>query len=251
MFDLKNKVIFVSGAARGIGAAIALAAGRSGALVVAHDQREDGLKALQSELGAQRCLTSLLDLEELERIPELFRAAVAWQGKLDVVVNNAGIYERADVDWEFDVWQSAWERTLAVNLVAPAVLCRESVRHFLGVGGGMIINIASRASYRGDDIDYANYAASKGGLLALTRTIARGYARDKILAYAIAPGFVQTALNDEFFARHGVDAALRDIPLGELAMPEDVAAMVLFLASGQARHATGAAFHINGASYVH
>ncbi|HEX7843305.1 MAG TPA: SDR family oxidoreductase [Kofleriaceae bacterium] len=251
MFDLNGRVVLVTGAARGIGRAIALGAGRSGAHVIALDCLEDGLRSLQGELGAERCMTIHYDLENLDGIPAVFRDAAAWRGRVDALVNNAGIYERADFDFSFEDWSRSWQRTTAINLIAPAHLCREAVLHFRGRGGGTIINIASRAGFRGDGPDYTHYAASKGALLALTRTIARGCAREKILAYAIAPGFVNTALNDEFFKTHGTEGALREIPLAEMAQPEDIAATVLFLISGQARHATGATFHINGASYVH
>lgn len=251
MFDLNGKVILVTGAARGIGRAIALGAGRGGADVIALDILEDGLRSLQRELGAEHCMISHCDLEQLDGIPAAFAAAAAWRGRIDVLVNNAGIYERADFDFDFDEWNRSWQRTTAVNLIAPAYLCREAVRQFRSQGGGIIVNIASRAGFRGDAPDYTHYAASKGGLLALTRTIARGCAREKILAYAIAPGFVNTPLNDEYFKLHGTEAALRETPLGEMAQPDDIAATVLFLATGQARHATGSTFHINGASYVH
>jgi NAD(P)-dependent dehydrogenase (short-subunit alcohol dehydrogenase family) len=129
-------------------------------------------------------------------------------------------------------------------------MCREAIRHFRKRGGGIIVNIASRAAFRGDTSDYMNYAASKGGMVSLTRTIARGFASENILAYIIAPGFVFTKLNDEFFRNNGTEAATREIPLGEMAMPEDIAKVVVFLASGLARHATGTTIDINGASYV-
>lgn len=251
MIELTNKAIVVTGAARGIGRAIATRAVQAGARVVAVDIREDGLLSLQRELGAERCVVITYDLERLDEIDALFARAVASLGRVDVLINNAGIYEPADVQFPFPDWAQSWHRTLAINLLAPAHLCREAIAHYRRHGGGTIVNIASRAGFRGDAPDYANYAASKGGLLALTRSIARGFAREQILAYAIAPGFVRTPLNDEFFAKHGEAAALREIPLGELAEPTDIAEMVLFLASGLARHATGSTFHINGASYVH
>ena len=135
--------------------------------------------------------------------------------------------------------------------MATAHLCREAIRTFRGAGRGIIINLASRASFRGDDPDYGNYAASKGGILALTRTIARGFASENITAFAVAPGFVRTALNQGFFDKFGEQAARDTIPLGEMAEPEDIAHTIMFLASGLARHATGTAIHINGASYVY
>jgi 3-oxoacyl-[acyl-carrier protein] reductase len=208
-------------------------------------------ESVQAEIGRDRCHLLVADLSDLDWIPSVWSKALKWRGRIDVLVNNARIYEKATVEEDFALWHASWMRTLAINLMAPAHLCREAIRHFRSQGGGTIINIASRAAFRGDGPDYMNYAASKGGMISLTRTIARGFASEKILAFAIAPGFVRTGLNDDRFREHGEESALRDIPLGEIALPEDIAHTVVFLASGLARHATGATIDINGASYVH
>jgi 3-oxoacyl-[acyl-carrier protein] reductase len=251
MIDLTDKVVLVTGAGRGIGAAIAREAVGLGARVVAHDVGAGGeAVALAKTLGARQCHFIAADLAAGAQIPGLWERALAWQGRIDVLVNNAGIYEPADIDHSFADWARSWDRTLAVNLVAPAHLCREAIRTFRKAGGGIIVNVASRAAFRGDDPDYMHYAASKAGLVAMTRTIARGYGRDNITAFAIAPGFVNTNLNAAFFERHGLEAAIQTIPLGAVAEPEDVARVVMFLASGLARHATGTTIDINGASYV-
>ena len=128
---------------------------------------------------------------------------------------------------------------------------REAIRHFQTRNGGTIINIASRAAFRGDDPQHIHYAASKGGVISLTRTIARGFAKDNILAYAVAPGFVRTERVESYLEEVGEEFAKGDIPLGKLATPEDVANVVAFLASGLAPHTTGTTIDINGASYVH
>jgi len=181
---------------------------------------------------------------------DVFSNALAWKNRIDVMINNAGIYESADVDHPFEDWARSWRRTLQINLVAPGDFCREAIRHFRVRGGGIIINLASRAAFRGDDADYMHYAASKAGVVAMTRTIARHFGRQGITAFAIAPGFVRTALNKDFFDKYGVEGAAKDIPLGEVAEPEDIANTVVFLASGLAKHATGATIDLNGASYV-
>ena len=248
--DLKQKVVLLTGASGGIGAACARAVVRAGGRVVLHDIKAEGRAGdLARELGAS-CKLVASDLADPTRVPALWTEAEAWAGRIDVLVNNAGIYEPADVGDDFAAWDSSWRRTLAINLLAPAHLCREAIRSFRGSGGGIIVNIASRAAFRGDDPDYMHYAASKAGIVAMTRTIARGYGRDNITAFAVAPGFVRTDLNAAFFKEHGVEAAARDIPLGEVAEPEDIANVVTFLASGLARHATGTTIDINGASYV-
>jgi NAD(P)-dependent dehydrogenase (short-subunit alcohol dehydrogenase family) len=251
MIDLKGKIVLVTGAGRGIGAAIVRQVVAAGGRAVLHDIRATGGAAeLQQMLGAENCHVIAGDLAAGTVVPEVWRAAVAWQGRIDVLVNNAGIYEPADVDHDFEAWVQSWHRTLEINLVAPGHFCREAIRHFRERGGGIIINLASRAAFRGDDPDYMHYAASKAGVVAMTRTIARHFGRQNITAFAIAPGFVRTGLNAAFFKTHGEAAAERDIPLGAIAEPEDIANTVVFLASGLARHATGTTIDINGASYV-
>jgi 3-oxoacyl-[acyl-carrier protein] reductase len=251
MIDLSGKVVLVTGAGRGIGAAIVRAVVQTGGKAVLHDVTAGGnAAAVQKELGAERCHVLGGDLADGSGVPKIWQAAQAWQGRIDVLVNNAGIYEPADVDFEFDKWAASWHRTLEINLVAPGHFCREAIRHFRSRGGGIIVNLASRAAFRGDDHDYIHYAASKAGVVAMTRTIARHFGRQNITAFAIAPGFVRTDLNRAFFDQFGVEAAAKDIPLGEIAEPADIANTVVFLASGLARHATGTTIDINGASYV-
>ncbi len=181
----------------------------------------------------------------------LWRDAEAAAGPVDVLINNAGITPAADATGPLDEWLAVWDRSLAVNLIAPAVLCRAAIAAFSGrPGGGIIINMASRAAFRGEDPDYWHYAAAKAGVVAMTRTIARQYGRAGVTAFAIAPGYVDTAFNQRFKDEFGVEVAARDTGLGEVAMPEDVANVVVFLASGLARHATGTTIDVNGASYV-
>lgn len=251
MIDLSGKVALVTGGGRGIGAAIVRRFVQLGGRVVLHDVRAGGGAAeVQQELGADRCHVVPGDLGQSGVAVDVFAKAAAWKGRIDVMINNAGIYESADIDDPFDAWSKSWDRTLQVNLVAPGDFCREAIRHFREHGGGIIINLASRAAFRGDDADYMHYAASKAGVVAMTRTIARHFGRQGITAFAIAPGFVRTALNKDFFDKFGVEGAAKDIPLGEVAEPEDIANTVVFLASGLAKHATGTTIDLNGASYV-
>ncbi len=251
MIDLTGKVILVTGGSRGIGAAIVRALAGAGAEVVLHyGQSRARAEALAEEVGHARCHLVGADLDDGGAVPGLWRDALAWKGRIDVLVNNAGIYAGAGVDADFETWAEVWARTLRINLVAAAHLCREAVRHFRERGGGTIVNIASRAAFRGDAPDYIHYAASKGGMIALTRTIARAFAADGVLAYAVAPGFVRTEMAEEFFAEHGEEGVVSEIPLGDVAPPGDVANVVAFLASDLAPHATGTTIDVNGASYV-
>ncbi|NWG71794.1 MAG: SDR family oxidoreductase, partial [Parvularculaceae bacterium] len=177
----------------------------------------------------------------------LVARALAVAPALDAVVNNAGVYRASPIAGG-PGWEAGWEETLAVNLRAPADICRAAIAHFREFGGGRIVNVASRAGLRGDGLDYAAYAASKGGLIALTRTYARALSGENILCYALAPGWVETRMAPE-----DVEArrkAVADIPLGRVADPEEVARLIVFLMSDACVSATGATFDVNGASYV-
>ena len=197
MIDLTGKVVLVTGGSRGIGAAAVRAVVQCGGEAVIHfGQRVDAAETLAKEVGETRVHLCQADLLSVPATEDLWCDALAWRGRIDVLVNNAGVYEKAPLELELDDWLAGWERTLRINLVAAAHLCREAVRHFRERGGGTIVNIASRAAFRGDAPDYIHYAASKGGMIALTRTIARAFAADGVLAYAVAPGFVRTEMTE-------------------------------------------------------
>jgi NAD(P)-dependent dehydrogenase (short-subunit alcohol dehydrogenase family) len=138
-----------------------------------------------------------------------------------------------------------------VNLRAVGLLCRAAIRHFGERGGGRIVTIASRAAFRGDTLEYLAYAASKGGLVALHRTIARGCGKQNIASFLIAPGFVRTDMAQDSIDRYGEDFVVKDLALPRLTEPEDLAPLVVLLASGLADHATGSTIDVNAGSYVH
>ena len=250
MIDLSDRVVLVTGAAGGIGAATARTIVRTGGQVVLHELRAEGaVRELAEELG-DRALVVAADLAAPRAVARVWREAVEWRGHVDVLVNNAGIYEPARPEDEIEPFLASWERTLAICLVSPAVLCREAIASFRERGGGIIVNLASRAAFRGEDPDYWHYAAAKAGVVAMTRTIARQYGRDGITAFAVAPGFVNTPFNDALVEQYGLDFFAEDTGLGEVAGPQDLANVITFLASGLARHATGTTIDVNGASYV-
>lgn len=251
MIDFSGKVVLVTGGSRGIGAAIVETLARAHASVVLHYGRSRAeAEALAARFGPERCLPLQADLAEEGSVPRLWREALAWRGRIDAVVNNAGIAPTVRIEDDLEVWHRAWAEVLRVNLIAAADLCREAIPHFAERGGGIIVNVASRAAFRGDQPDMMHYAASKAGLVALTRSIARGYGAQNIAAYVVAPGFVMTDMAAQAIADNGPDFVRKDIALPDMTGPDEVANVVAFLASGLARHATGSVVDVNGASYV-
>ena len=249
--DLSGKTVLVTGGSRGIGAGIVRGLASAGARVIVHYAgRKDAAEALATEVGGG-AFTLQADVGSTEDCARLWDEAVARSGGIDVLVNNAGIALSAPLEQPLSAWTDAWDRTMAVNLRAAGILCRAAIQHFTVRGGGRIINIASRAAFRGDQMDYVAYAASKGGMVALTRSIARGCGKQGIVAFTIAPGFVRTDMAQDFFDEYGEEVLTRDIALKELTEPKDVAPMVVLLATGLSDHATGATIDINAASYVH
>jgi 3-oxoacyl-[acyl-carrier protein] reductase len=250
MIDLTDRVALITGAAGGIGSATARTIVGAGGMVVIHDVPGTALTALDAELG-DRAHSLPADLRDRAATQGLWGDALAIYGRIDVLVNNAGIYPPAPLDLSLEEWTAVWDLSLGVNLIAPAILCREAIATYsTQPGGGIIVNLASRAAFRGEDPEFWHYAAAKAGVVAMTRTIARQYGRQGVTAFAIAPGYVDTPFNAPFADKFGVEAAARDTGLGQVAQPQDVANVIAFLASGLARHATGTTIDINGASYV-
>ena len=251
MIDLDGKVVLVTGGSRGIGAAtVRMIIKTGGAAVIHYGSNEAAALTLAREVGESHvhlCRADLLSPEETER---LWDDAIAWRGRIDVLANNAGIYEKNALDLPVYDWLSGWERSMRINLYSAAQLCRRAVQHFRQRGGGIVINVASRAAHRGDSIDHMQYGASKAGMLALNRSIARNAAKDNILAYGVAPGFVLTDMVSEYVAEHGLEKMAGMYPTGRVATPEEVAAVIVFLASGIAPQTTGSTIDLSGGADV-
>lgn len=228
--------ILVTGASRGIGAAILTALDRPDVRAVGQGTRS-GIPADFTDPAAPRALWDA--------------ALAALDGRIDVLINNAGIFEAAPIDLDDDDWVDAWERTMRINLTAAAQLSRFAVKHWQANDrSGRLVNVASRAAYRGDSPAHWHYAASKAGMVGMTKSIARGYAKDGILAFTICPGFTMTGMADDYLASRGGDKLLADIPLGRVASPDEVATMARFCALEAPPSMTGAVLDVNGASYV-
>ncbi|MFD1189912.1 SDR family NAD(P)-dependent oxidoreductase [Phenylobacterium conjunctum] len=231
--------ILVTGSTRGIGAAIIEALALKGARVVGHG-RTDGDGVIGADLSQPGAADVLWD-----------KALTALDGRIDVLINNAGVFEAVAVDADDQAWADGWGRTMQINLQASADLCRRAILHFRARGeGGRIVNIASRAAYRGDSPAHWHYAASKAGMVGMTKSIARGFAIEQILAFAICPGFVMTGMAEDYLASRGGDKLLADIPLGRVADPPEVASVAAYLALEAPASMTGAVIDVNGASFV-
>ncbi|THD62341.1 SDR family oxidoreductase [Phenylobacterium sp.] len=231
--------ILVTGSTRGIGAAIADALTAKSVRFVGHG-RADGPDTIGADLAQTGAADALWDA-----------ALARLGGRIDVLVNNAGVFEPIAVDAPVDEWQASWDRTMQINLQASADLCRRAVLHWRErKTGGRIVNVASRAAYRGDSPAHWHYAASKAGMVAMTKSIARGFAGEGILAFGVCPGFTMTGMAEDYLSSRGGEKLLADIPLGKVADPEEVANAVAYLALEAPPSMTGAVLDINGASYV-
>ena len=231
--------ILITGASRGIGAAAYALLKSSGHNVVGHSSKGS------AELVAG-------DLSEGFAPRNIWDTALAeLDGRIDVLVNNAGIYEGVGDNAADDEWHAARNRTLTINLQSAADLSKLAVSHFLDLGiPGRIINIASRAAFRGDSPQHWHYAASKGAIVSMTKTIARGYAADGILCFAVAPGFTVSEMTEEYLQGRGGAQIVADIPLGRVATTDEVAEVIRWLAADAPASSTGSIIDVNGASYV-
>ncbi len=230
----------VTGSSRGIGAAIAQALRARGVKVVGHATRAVDSSTIAADLTNPAAPAAIWE-ETMERA----------EGRIDLLVNNAGLFQTNPIDLSDIAWLDNWEDGLRINLTAAAELSRLAVKHWLaGERGGRIVHIASRAAYRGDSPDHWHYAAAKAGMIGMHKTIARHYAAHGIFSFAICPGFTDTAVAGDYLASRGGPALLADIPLGRVAQPKEIATIAAFCALDAPESMTGAVLDANGASYV-
>lgn len=255
MGELTGKTVLLTGASRGIGAATAARLGRAGAALIAHYGHDRaGAEAATAEIPDERKRLLGADFSDQAAVDALWRDALAWRGRVDVLVANAALMHwEGGLEGDDDaLWDAVWAETLQVNVLAPARLLRHAVRHFCARGGGVLITLSSWAAQRGTaNPNAVAYAASKAAIKAVAQTLARGYARDGVLSYIVAPGVVDTGMSHDASATQGGMAAVSaGLAMGEPVPPQEVAELVAFLASGAAKHLSGATLDINGASYI-
>lgn len=246
---MNRKRVLVTGSSRGIGRSIALRLAEDGWDVALHyTTHENDAREVEGLLGDAASGVYRADLSDPSTAAGLFAHATA-DGELHALVNNAGVYTQQPFLADEEEFSEVFRRTMAINLESPMRLCRAAGAYFKERDGGKVLNVASRVGFRGEP-NAAIYAASKAGLINLTRSLAVEWAPLGIGVFGIAPGWVNTAM-----ARDGMEARLPEIlstlPLGRMASPEDCAATASFLLSDAAAYLSGVTIDINGASYFH
>lgn len=240
MFNLSGQTALVTGASGGIGSAVAKALAARGARVALSGTREDALKAVAAEIGGD-CIILPCNLSDPEAVDGLIPRAVEALGKLDILVNNAGVTRDNLV---MRMKDEEWDTVIRVNLEAAFRLIRAASKPMMKARFGRIITITSVVGTTGNP-GQANYAASKGGLTAMSKALAQELASRQITVNCVAPGFISSAMTDALPDAQK-EALTNRIPAGKLGEGADVAAAVVYLASHEASYVTGQTIHVNG-----
>ena len=246
-----SRAVLVTGASRGIGAAIAREFAAAGDRVAVHYRASsDAAAEVVASLAGDGHVAVGADLADPDAVRSMVDRAAEALGGVDVLVNNAGIFVRHPIaESTYEEWQRAWSDTLAVNLVGAANVAWCAVRHMIAAGGGRIVNVSSRGAFRGEP-DQPAYGASKAALIAFGQSLARSLGPHGIAVTTIAPGWTATDMAADTLAGPRGEAIRTESPLGRVATPEEVARAVLYLASPEAELASGAVLDFNGASYL-
>jgi 3-oxoacyl-[acyl-carrier protein] reductase len=248
--DLTGKVILVTGASRGIGRGAAIRLANAGASVAVnyHRSEKEALEVVR-EIG-KAAMPVRADVSDPAQAETMVNAVIERFGKIDVLVNNAATFDSNPFDSDdYAKWQRGWTETFALNVFGAANAAFLAMRSMRKNGGGKIINIASRAAFRGET-EFADYGASKAALVNLTISIARGCAKDNIVASCVAPGFIETDMAKSELDKHREDI-VNQIPLRRVGTVDDVASVILFLASPMADYLNGVTIDVNGGSWFH
>lgn len=249
--DFTGKVVLITGASRGIGRTCAMMFAEKGAQVAVHyHSNKTAAQNTLDVLHGEGHLLVQADIADPDAVKRMVDTVVLDMGRIDVLVNNAGIYEDHPlVDVSYEEWQAQWDRILRANLTGAANAIYCAAQHMMATGGGRIVNVSSRGAFRGEPTAPA-YGASKAGMNAMGQSLAKALAPHNIFVTTVAPGFVETDMAADFLAGPEGDAIRSQSPLGRVAKPEDVAYTVMFLASEGAEFLTGTIVDVNGASYL-
>ena len=250
-FDFSNKNVLVTGSSRGIGRAIARQFAASGARVVIHyHKNRQAAERTVADLPGGPHLLVQADISDPAAVHGMVDITLNAMERIHILVNNAGIFgEYQMVELTYEQWEKQWERTIRTNLLGPANISFCLIRHMIDQGGGRIVNVSSRGAFRGEP-DAPDYGASKAGLNSLSQSMARALAPYDVFVYVVAPGFVETDMTGKMLSGPNGDTIRGQSPLGRVALPEEVARTVAFLASEGTDYLTGCIVDLNGASYL-
>ena len=246
--------VLLTGSSKGIGYKIAndlLAEGHE--LALHYNKNESPLSALlkKDKTGS---FSIQADLSRQEEIKKMVENTIGKLSFPDCIINNAGIAESADISLDINDWSKMFDKTIDVNLKAPSLIFKEFLKYKREkkINSRLrIINIASRAAFRGEQQEYISYACSKGGIISLTKTMSRSFGEtDNIVAISIAPGFVRTDMAQSFIDKHGEDVVGQGITLDRLTEPKDISPLVSLIVSGKMDHSTGSTIDVNGGSFL-
>ncbi len=246
--------VLLTGSSKGIGYKIAedlLAEGHD--LALHYNKNESPLKALLKN-DKTSSFSIQADLSNKDEIKKMVVNTIDKLSFPDCIINNAGIAESADISLDINTWSNMFDKTIDVNLKAPTLIFKEFLKYKRDkkINSRLrIINIASRAAFRGEQQDYISYACSKGGIISLTKTMSRSFGEsDNIVAISIAPGFVRTEMAKSFIDKHGEDVVRQGITLDRLTEPKDISPLVSLIVSGKMDHSTGSTIDVNGGSFL-
>lgn len=251
LIELKNQSILVTGASDGIGHEIARSLMENGARVAIHYNRnKNAALNLLEKHGSEGSEIFQADLGDTKKCLQLWEQVMKNFTRLDAVVLNAGVYLEHSTEEEDMKWLNTWNRSIAINLDAAGLLTKKSIEHFKLNGDGRLIYVASRAVFRGETEEYLGYAASKGGLVSLARSVARSFGKYNIKSFILAPGFVRTAMANQFIETFGEQRVCDELSLSKLTEPKDLSPLVALMCSGLMDHATGSTIDINAGSHI-
>lgn len=251
MHHLTGKTALVTGASRGIGKAIATTLAAHGARLALHYRStQEEAERLRASLAGSGHMNARADLMDPAAVARMVEQVHQEFGRIDILVNNAGIFDLHPLKGlSYESWQDAWHRTIGTNLIGAANTSFCVIRHMQAGSGGRIINVSSRGAFRGEP-EAPAYGASKAGMNAMSQSLAKALAADRILVFAVAPGFVRTERIEPLLKGERGQDIMSQSPFGRIATPEEVAETVLFLASEAPEFLSGCIIDINGASYL-
>jgi len=249
--DLSDKNILLTGASDGIGKGVANYLMRMGARVAVHYNTNKGAaESLVYNYKNTNSNSFKADLSNEEEVYTLFRDVTKEFKKIDIIILNAGVFLPHSTKEATKDWLSVWKKTMDINLNSVGLLTKLGLDHFKENNMGTFIYIGSRAVFRGETEEYLAYAASKGGIVSLARSVARSFGKHNIKSFILSPGFTRTQMAEDFIAQYGEEKVLNEIALNELTTPEDLAPLIGLMCSGLMDHATGATIDVNAGSHI-